>query len=120
MKNTLEIKVADKIGRILNTRESALKLTDLITSSSYKIVVLDFSNVEFMSRSFADQFYVYYEERRHVQDDITIRILNVNEDIINILSTVRKTQYKVARNYIKLPTYHLTKSNLLSKYLNSI
>lgn len=120
MKNKLEIKIYDKIGRILNTRESALTLIDLITASSHKIIILDFSKVEFMSRSFADQFYIYIEERRQVQDDISIRILNAKNDIIKLLNAVGRTQNKINREYVKLPIFHFTKSNLLSEYLNSI
>ena len=117
MKTEIEISVYKISGRILNTRESALRLFELIKTNSNKKVILNFSMVEFMSRSFADQF---YKEKKQNQNCLTIVISNASDDIIRVINTVEKTQIKTDRGFIKLPVFYFTKYKMLSEYLYSI
>jgi hypothetical protein len=50
------IRVRDSVGDVLMLRSAADALFRSIASSAQTRVVLDFSEVEFMSRSFADEY----------------------------------------------------------------
>lgn len=118
MKTVNQMVIFDKLGSLLNTREAAINLMEIIAKAESKTVELDFSNVEFMSRSFADQF---YKERNSFQEKTNsiININNANEEIIKILQVVSKTQDKKEREYISIPVYKFSDKNLLKNYLLS-
>ena len=119
MKNSIQINVIKELNSILNTREAATYLLNIIREEDVKFVVFDFSGIEFMSRSFADQF---HKESNDIQKKnyLAIQITNANEEIINILQTVARTQNKKERNFIKLPVYNYSDPEMLSDYLLSV
>lgn len=88
-----EIKLLDFFPTTLDSREAATRLADMVREySGDKQIELDFSGIEFMSRSFADQFHkeLYLNE----QDAFEIVIKNANGPIIQMLNAVSKTQTK--------------------------
>lgn len=88
-----EIKLLDFFPTTLDSREAATRLTDTVRAySGDKQVELDFSGIEFMSRSFADQF--HKELCLNEQDAFEIVIKNANGSIIQMLNAVSKTQTK--------------------------
>jgi anti-anti-sigma regulatory factor len=119
MEKTLYIKVAEALSELLNTREAATMLFHLIEKHSSNRVEFDFSEVEFMSRSFADQF---HKERSNIKKEngLVIVISNANEEVQTILKTVAQTQNKSKRAYMKLPVFQYTNTEMLSDYLLSI
>lgn len=56
---TSEIKVAEILPSTLDSREAATRLVNVIKeeANSNSIVEIDFTDIIFMSRSFADQFH---------------------------------------------------------------
>jgi len=61
--STEEIQIADSYHtRRLTTRAAALDLTERVLASHANRVILDFSGIEVLTRSFMDQF---YHERAH-------------------------------------------------------
>ena len=56
MKALLQIQVVEEVSEMLNTREAATELMNAVREANSNHIEFDFSNVEFMSRSFADQF----------------------------------------------------------------
>jgi hypothetical protein len=88
-----EIKILDFLNKTLDTRESASRLFSQIKSSHCNCskLEIDFSGVEFMSRSFADQF---HKERILFQRDnnCNISFKNADYQIIDILNAVANTQ----------------------------
>jgi hypothetical protein len=119
MKAVLHIPVYEEMGNLLNTREAAIQFMKVIRDNPCNVVELDFNKVEFMSRSFADQF---VKEKSLLQKDlnVSIQIINANEEIIKILSIVSKTQNKKDREFISIPVYKFSDSKLLSDYLFAI
>ena len=119
MKAVLHISVYEEMSNLLNTREAVTHLSDLIRTNPCKVIELDFTNVEFMSRSFADQF---FKEKIQLQSEfnLTIEIINANEEIIKILRAVSNTQNKKEREFISIPVYKFSNPKLLSEYLFAI
>jgi|SRR6218665_210883 len=119
MKAVLHIPVFEETGNLLNTREAAIKLMKIIWDNPCNNVELDFSRVEFMSRSFADQF---VKEQLQLQKGpgVFIQVINANEEIIKILGIVTKTQNKTDREFTVIPVYKFSNSQLLSDYLFAI
>lgn len=119
MKKTLQIKVIEHLSELLNTREAATMLLDFVKKQKADRVEFDFSDVEFMSRSFADQF---HKERYMIQQSngLMIVISNANEEIVNVLKTVERTQNKTKREFIKLPVFKYSNTDMLSDYLLSV
>lgn len=119
MKAILHISVFEEVGMLLNTREAAQQLSITIKSSQCNSIELDFSNVEFMSRSFADQF---YKEQLQLKNElnIIIHIMNANEEIIKMLNVVSNTQNKKDREFKTIPVYKFSNPQLLADYLFAI
>jgi len=119
MKTTLYIKVIDKLSELLNSREAATMLLDIVRENRSHKTEFDFNDIEFMSRSFADQFHKEVDaiQKNNVS---VIEISNANEEIINMLKTVARTQNKTKRDFIKLPVFKYSDSNMLSDYLLSV
>lgn len=119
MKSQFHIQVDKDSGKLLNTREAATELFNKIISQKIKYIEFDFSKVEFMSRSFADQFHkekLKYQKKR----EVVVKITNANEEVVKILSVVAKTQNKVNREYRVLPIFYYSDSELLKEYLLSV
>jgi hypothetical protein len=119
MKALLQIQVVEEVSKLLNTREAATELMTAVRGSNCKHVEFDFINVDFMSRSFADQF---HKEKVALQSDFDalIEISNANEEVMNILRIVSNTQNKIKREYKILPTFKFSNTELLSNYLLSV
>lgn len=119
MKKTHHIIVVDRLSELLNSREAASKLFNIVKQQKADRFELDFNDIEFMSRSFADQF---HKERTLFEksNDVVIEILNANEEIIKMLKTVARTQNKTKRAFVKLPVFKYSNAELLSDYLLSV
>ncbi|MFL3663696.1 MAG: hypothetical protein ACJ04Q_06830 [Flavobacteriales bacterium] len=119
MKALLQIQVVEEVSEMLNTREAATELMNAVREANSNHVEFDFSNVEFMSRSFADQF---HKERIRLQNELKVfvEISNANEQVVNILRTVASTQNKSKRNYKILPVFKFSNNDLLEEYLLSV
>lgn len=90
---TSEIKLVNMLPTTLDSREAAIRLADMVREyREDKQIELDFSGIEFMSRSFADQFHkeLYLSE----SDAFEIVIKNAHASIIRMLDAVSKTQTK--------------------------
>ena len=90
----LKIEVARIDGHMLNTRDQAIKLFNFLleNKTSKALMILDFANVEFMSRSFADQFY-QLKKNWELGDSHKIQLENYNKQIAEILEAVSNTQF---------------------------
>ncbi|WP_262250317.1 STAS-like domain-containing protein [Parapedobacter soli] len=88
-----ELKLINLLPVTLDSREAAIRLADIVREySGDKQIELDFSGIEFMSRSFADQF--HKELYLHDEDTFEIVIKNADASIIRMLDAVSKTQTK--------------------------
>jgi hypothetical protein len=118
MENTLDINVFKHLGETLNSREAAILLFDFVNENKANNVVFDFTNVVFMSRSFADQF---HKERMKLKEKsgLTIHLKDASELIRTMLITVELTQNKRNRFYTELPVFKFSEHNL-ENYLSAL
>ena len=77
----------------LKSRVRAHDLKLFIENCGDKEVVLDFSNVKFATRSFMDEFYNIFL-KDSTQNDFSVELTNIPEDINLMLESVSKTQTK--------------------------
>ena len=111
MEKKLHINIYKRIGETLNSREAAILLFEFVKENQVKNVVFDFSDVIFMSRSFADQF---HKERMKIknQNGLMIQLKDASETIRKMLLTVEATQNKRNRFYSELPVFKFSEKNL--------
>lgn len=115
MTNQIHIDVFAKLGETLNTREAATLLFVCVVENYAKSVVFDFSRVEFMSRSFADQF---HKERMKLKEELGLMIdlKDASESVRKMLVTVEATQNKLNRFYTELPVFRFS-NDRIEEYL---
>ena len=113
------IPVFDLLSSTLHTRQAAKELLQASAENPCDHVVLHFANVEYISRSFADQFHA---DKLKLADSSTktIIVTNANEEVFKMLQAVANTQHKVNRDYEKIPVYNYTDWNSLERFLLSI
>lgn len=118
------IEIVQVLGKSLDSRDQAQKLFNTIKRIELgkSIIVLNFDKVEFMSRSFADQF---YQEKIQLESNSKniLRIEAANEQILEILKAVSQTQYNQnnRRTIIKqINVYAFPEMNKLKDYLSGI
>lgn len=87
---TAKISVSEALGTTLSTREQATRLFSQIGDCSNRVIV-DFSKVSYISRSFADQFYKDFLRLNKV---MMIQTVNGNQVVCDMLNAVVKTQKK--------------------------
>ena len=119
MEKAKKILVSEERRCFLISREAVDILFLKLTNSIATEIQLDFMNVEFISRSYADQFYkskLDFEKKY----SISIYIVNANEDIINMFHAVSKTQHQSDRSFEKTPVYTFSNLDKFSEYLFSI
>lgn len=119
MKAVFHILVSERLGALLNSREAATSLLDFVRENKCSVIEMDFTSVEFMSRSFADQF---HKEKIMLQNDynIVIEVVNANEEVVNILRTVSRTQSKSDRQFNDVQIFSFSNTDLLQEHLLSI
>jgi len=115
------INIKSLIGNTLDSRDEATHLFDLLNSKCIDAteVVLDFTFVDFMSRSFADQFHKEHMKWKQ-QNNISLSITNAPVQVIEILQAVAKTQRGKNGKVQDLPIYSFSKADQLSQYLQAI
>lgn len=97
------INISQTLADTLDSRDEALKLFRMMKEMHplSTDVVLDFSGVEFMSRSFADQFHKEKLNWVEKNNQSTIVIENADAQIIDILKTVAQMQHRDRINTLK-------------------
>jgi hypothetical protein len=119
MNFTQKIIVSEKAKSFLISREAVDSLFDNLNVSDYSNFEFDFENVEFMSRSYADQFHKAQSTFEHKHNK-RIHIVNANTKIINMLQAVAQTQHATKRKFEQVPIFRFSKAEMLSDYFFSI
>ncbi len=108
MRLNSELKLRDKVlkrrdkqnKRVLVFREDAQKLIHLIYQKAeekdLKIVYLDFFDIDFLSRSFIDEFLNGLNELK--KRDIKIQFLNLQPSLRDFITQVKKTKRKIQKS----------------------
>lgn len=108
MKNEpkITIKVAEVLATILSSRDLINNLKTAVLKADAKSVNLDFSEVEFISRSAAHALLIMKEDLRRRKE---VNFINANKDVENMLRIVaanralpkKKTEFRAERVDIK-------------------
>jgi len=119
MKVVNTIAVSDFAAKTLNTREAARAILALVEEMPCKVNEIDFAGIEFMSRSFADEF---HKEKIRLQEKFLIRIdiLNAATEVVQILHRVANTQDVKERKKFEVPVYKFREPEFVYNYLLSI
>lgn len=115
------INIIQLFNNIITSRDEAIKLFNSINKFQHPVteIVLDFAGIDFISRSFADQFYKEKMDWK-VKTNIPLSITNATVQIIEILEAVSRTQSKKDRTVKEIPVYSFTSEELLSEYMQTI
>ena len=113
---SFKISVFESLGNQLSSREQADLLYKAIKQYAEK-VILDFREVDFMSRSFADQF---YKEFLRLNKEMLITVVNSNQSISDTINAVSRTQYGAKRDRISFKMQSFVDKDKLKRYLESI
>ena len=101
------IDITDILSPDLKSRARVHDLELFIQNSGENAVILDFSNVQFATRSFVDEFYNVFLKTPNA-NTIKVEITNVPEDVNAILEAVSRTQTraKVIPSRIPVKSFH--------------
>lgn len=113
------IQVAQVLDITLHTRDAARQLLQMVADSPCQQVELDFRNVQYISRSFADQFHADKIALAIASQKIIV-VVNASESVVNMLQTVARTQNKSYRTESGLPVLKYTDWQQLENFLLSI
>lgn len=119
MNCTTTISVSELIGTSIHTREASAILMNLIAEDLCDYIELDFSNVEYISRSFSDQFYFDKSTCAKTMKKILV-ISNANETVSHMLNAVAKTQNKKLNPFFNIPVFKYSSQSQLENFLLSI
>ena len=120
MRNTFTISISEMYGSTANTREAAIAIFKGLPNTANLIIIVDFKNVHFISRSFAESLFESHNELIASIDDVELRINNASESISKMLNAVEKTQNKPNRHISKFKIYNFSDPKLFEQYLLSI
>lgn len=94
------IDIIDILSPDLKSRARVHDLELFIQNCGEKTVILDFSNVQFATRSFVDEFYNVFLKTPKT-NSVKVEITNVPEDVNMILEAVSCTQ--AGTNGVSIP-----------------
>jgi len=119
MNDIATISVLKLLGHSIHTREASDILIQQVEQKSEKTVELDFSKVEYISRSFADQFYFDKEQTASHTGKIII-VSNADKPIAQMLSAVSRTQSKKSGDMGKIPVFKFHSFKQIQNFLMGI
>lgn len=101
------------------SREMASIFVNKIKNLPWHRVEIDFSNVSFISRSFADQF---HKEKMTLWEtgEKEIVVINAQADVLEMFKAVSKTQNAVNRNFEGYQLIEFTSRRSLKEFLQAI
>ena len=108
------IKIREQIADMLSTRQTIIELFNNISTYKENEIILDFKNVEFISRSASDQLYKEIQKSSKI-----IKLINTTENVDKMMKIVTKTQFGANRQLYKVPIMDFNKNNL-NNFLQTI
>ena len=115
------IKILPNLNKSLDTRDQAQILFERLESycPNCNDLVIDFSGIDFMSRSFADQFHkekIRLQEMRH----IIVSIENEVPQIHSILNSVSKTQKTMKRESSTFQFHSIFTKDQMAQFFSTL
>jgi hypothetical protein len=115
MKPIATILVRERIGHSPNYRDSASVLFEGLQPGVHELV-LDFTDVDFISRGFADQL---HKERLRVQEELQVQVMleHVNEDVRQMMAAVALTQDGAEHPALNIPVIRVADAREFERLL---
>lgn len=112
--------IRKQVGSSLSSRNAVEMLFNRISESGYiSKAILDFKDVDFISRASADQL-IKSQSDIFQNRNIVIELSNVNEDSFKMIQIAAGTQNMTERNKVLLPVYSISNFHSLEKFLMGI
>lgn len=112
------INISNFLGNNLMSRPLAHDLLYYMRNSDKLNAILDFAGVEFMTRSFADEFYNLFLSGKTA--DVNVRIENMSEDMQAMIDVVRRTQNVKWNNMPEIKAVKPKDFNAMDSYFASL
>lgn len=81
--------------KLLVFRSDAIKIKKEADNSSSDIIIIDFSEVHFISRAFADELLNISEKLQ--KDGVKIQLCNIKPNLKKLFQTVKNTRKRIKR-----------------------
>ncbi len=114
-----KISFSNNFGNSLSTREAVDNLFNDVKLMHFDILELDFSKIDFVSRSFADQL-IKQLNNLNEHSPFKLVILNASKEIIEVLNAVERTQVKIERTKPQVQNIRLTSREDIAEYLQAL
>lgn len=110
------IHIKNFLPPIISSRNSVELIFKNIDVSKCDKFTLDFSTIKFISRAFADELVKF-----SLDNNFQFKVSNANNNILAVLSVVRKTQKKIAGGQKKVPVISFIRDKkVLHEFLLSV
>ena len=113
MKNI--VKIASIFPASISSRQSIALLQNAVSLSKNVKYVFDFNGIEFISRSFADEFLKFA-----TNETSEFEIKNANSTIIEMINAVKKTQEPIERHFNTIPILSYKRGAALNRLLATL
>jgi anti-anti-sigma regulatory factor len=107
------------LGNTINTREAAQILLHNLKNDNNAKITLDFSDVDFISRSFADSLIKKRNELMH-SGSFEFKIQNASDSVMSMLESVEKTQHYKHRSQSSFRIIKYSEAELVANYFLSL
>ena len=104
----------------LDTRDEVVALfAEVRTGAPSNKLIFDFTGIEFISRSFADEF---HKQKMQLAKELNMQfeVANADLSVIEMLQAVSHTQHKVKREESRLMVYSFKDTASLFNYLQAV
>lgn len=110
-----KIVLQDYLPSIIATRSALANLQESIKLEENKEYVFDFTNITFVSRSFADEFLKYIES-----SNIHFKFIHINKNITSIFHAIKGASQNKQSNYDVVAITRFSNVSDLTKFLSTI
>lgn len=118
MPNTATIKLAAYFDSSINTRDAVRAVFAESIPSNTKNLVIDFSDIEFISRSPGDE--ILKQRKKLINADISVTFKDVPAQVAKVLDVIGKKVDNAGQSVANIPVYSFSKTSELEAFLESI
>lgn len=109
------IDIGNFLPGTITSRKAIEVLRSFSTLTERSSYVFDFSNIDFISRSFADELFNFVEKK-----NISATFVNANSNVEQILKAVQKNRSKRINSFHKIAVTTFAEKEELNKFLSLI
>jgi hypothetical protein len=117
MKTNVIIDITSIVGLELKSRMAVKNVSNFLKGLDSTVVLLDFKNVKFATRSFIDEFYITFMRDSSKSN---IELINVSSEMLSLFEVVKSTQTKGKNVKIigSVKSFHTVSE--INRYLSSL